>query len=63
MNAPNKAIVGAVLVALTTFLVTIKDKTAVDTMTTVDWVVVVVSAIVAGLGVYIVPNDRPLLRR
>lgn len=55
----NKAWVAALLTALTTFIATVQGRTDVDTMGAVDWLIVVVSAIVAGLTVYSVPNKDP----
>lgn len=46
----------AVVAALTTFLAMVQDRTTVDTMGRVEWLIVVVSSVVAGLTVYLVPN-------
>lgn len=56
MNA-NKAWVAAIVAALTSVLVTIKDRTDLASMQPVDWVIVAVSAVVAGLTVYLIPNQ------
>lgn len=55
MNA-NKAWVAAVVAALTSLLATLQGRTDLATMRVVDWLIVVVSAIVAGLTVYTIPN-------
>ena len=52
----HKAVVAAVVAALTSLIATITGRTDLDTMGAVDWLIVVVSAIVAGLSVYAVPN-------
>jgi hypothetical protein len=50
--------VGAVVTALTTFVALLQaPHTDVNDLGVVDWLVVVVSAIVAGLSVYAVPNQ------
>ena len=55
---PTKAVLAAILAGLSTFVATVSGRTDVDTMSAVDWLIVIVSAIVAGLAVYTVPN-RP----
>lgn len=52
----SKAWVAAIVAALTTFVATVQGRTDLDTMRAVDWLIVVVSAFVAGLTVYTVPN-------
>lgn len=53
----HKAWVGAAVAALSTFLVTLEARGDVDDLRLVDWLVVVVSALVSGLTVYAVPNQ------
>ena len=55
---PTKAVLAAVLAGLSSFVATVSGRTDVDTMSVVDWLIIVLSAVVAGLTVYIVPN-RP----
>lgn len=52
----NKAWVAAVVAALTSLVATLQGRTDLDTMRAVDWVIVVLSALIAGLTVYVVPN-------
>lgn len=52
----NKAWVAAALAALTSLVATVQGRTDLDTMKATDWLIVVVSAIVAGLTVWSVPN-------
>jgi len=52
----HKAWLAAVLTGLATFVATVQGRTDLDTMRSVDWLIVVVSAVVAGLGVYTLPN-------
>lgn len=59
----NKAWVGALIGFLGSLLVTIKDRTSLETMTAVDWIVVVLTALIAGLTVYAVPNNVVPFRR
>ncbi len=54
----TKAAVAAIIVALSAFIATVQGRTDIETMGTVDWIIVVISAVVAGLVVYIAPN-RP----
>lgn len=51
----SKAIVAAVIAALGTLIATVQGRTDIDTMGAVDWLIVVVSALVAGLTVYHAP--------
>ena len=55
---PTKAVLAAILAGLSSFVATVSGRTDVDTMSVVDWLIIVLSAVVAGLTVYIVPN-RP----
>lgn len=52
----SKAWVAAIIAGLTSFVATVQGRTDIDTMRVVDWLIVVVSALVAGLTVYSVPN-------
>lgn len=56
MQHANKAYLAAVIAALTAFIASVQGRTQYDTMTSIDWVIVVLSAVVAGLVVYITPN-------
>lgn len=56
MQPYNKAWVAAVIAALTSLAATLQGRTELDTMRLVDWLLVVVGAVVAGLAVYAVPN-------
>lgn len=60
MNYANKAWISALVAALGTFLMAIKDRTSPETMTAVDWLVVVVTSVVSFLTVYAVSNGVPL---
>ena len=55
---PTKAVLAAILAGLSSLVATVSGRTDVDTMSAVDWLIVIVSAVVAGLTVYVVPN-RP----
>lgn len=52
----NKAWVAALIAALAAVVATIQGRTDLDTMKPVDWLIVVLSAVVAGGSVYTVPN-------
>lgn len=52
----NKAYVAAVVAALTSFVATVQGRTDIESMRFVDWLIVVLSALIAGATVYIVPN-------
>lgn len=54
----NKAWIAAVLAALASFVATVQGRTDLDMMRPVDWVIVVVSTLVTGLTVYLVPNKQ-----
>ena len=56
----NKAVLAAVAAGLASLVATLQGRTDVANMGAVDWLIVVVSAVVAGLTVYLVPN-RPSL--
>ena len=55
---PTKAVLAAILAGLSSFVATVSGRTDVDTMSVVDWLIIIVAAVVAGLTVYVVPN-RP----
>ncbi len=50
----NKALLAALLAGLTSILADLRG--ADSTLTVQDWVVTVLAALVAGIGVYIIPN-------
>lgn len=52
----NKAVLAAVVAGLASLVATVQGRTDVDTMKAIDWIIVVLSAIIAGMTVYIVPN-------
>ena len=52
----NKAILAALLAGLSTLLVSVQDRTSLDTMRVIDWVAVILAAVVTGLGTYVVRN-------
>lgn len=56
MQTANKAWVAALIAALASFVATVQGRTDIDTMKPVDWIIVVLSALVAGGTVYTVPN-------
>lgn len=53
----NKAIVGFVLGFLTSLLAQVQDKTEFSDLSTLQWIVAVVSAVVTAGAVYLVPNQ------
>ena len=57
-QTPTKAVVAAVAVALASMLATLQGRTDLGSMRVIDWVIVVLSAVVAGLAVYVVPNKQ-----
>ncbi len=57
-QTPAKAVIAAVLVALTALLATLQGRTDLESMGVIAWLIVVVSAIVAGLTVYTIPNKQ-----
>ena len=59
MNS-NKAIIAAVLAGLASLLATLQGRPELDTMRAIDWVIVVLAAVVTGLTVYTVPNKGRL---
>jgi hypothetical protein len=59
MSPYSKAIVGAVVAALTTFVASIQGRPEIENLGTVDWLIIIVSAVVAGLSVFAVPNKDP----
>lgn len=52
----HKAYIAALVAALTTLVATLQGRTDLDTMGAVDWLIVVISSLVAGLSVWTVPN-------
>jgi len=58
---PTKAVLAAILAGLSSFVATVSGRTDVDTMSVVDWLIIIVAAVVAGLTVYVVPN-KPTVR-
>lgn len=62
-TSPAKAILAAIAAALASFLATVQGRTDLGTMKAIDWVIVLVSAAVAGLTVYLVPNQPTGRRR
>ena len=58
---PTKAVLAAILAGLSSFVATVSGRTDVDTMSAVDWLIIIVAAVVAGLTVYVVPN-KPTAR-
>ena len=55
-TSPAKAVLAAIAAALASFLATVQGRTDLDTMKAIDWIIVIASAAVAGLTVYLVPN-------
>lgn len=53
----HKAWAAAVVAALTSLLATLQGRTDLGTMGTADWLIVVLSAVVAGATVWAVPNQ------
>jgi hypothetical protein len=53
----HKAWVAALVAGLTSLIATVQGRTDIDTMSAVDWIIVIISAVVAGLTVYVVPNQ------
>jgi len=60
-TSPAKAVLAAIAAALASFLATVQGRTDLASMKAIDWMIVVLSAAVTGLGVYLVPN-RPTTR-
>ena len=56
-QSATKAWVAAVVAGLTSLVATIQGRTDLETMGALDWLIVVVSAIVAGLTVWTIPNQ------
>jgi hypothetical protein len=56
MQTANKAIVAFVLTFLASLLAQVQDKTEFSDLTSLQWLVAVVSALVLAGGVYLVPN-------
>lgn len=52
----SKAWIAAIVAGLSSLVATLQGRTDLDTMSGIDWLIVVLAAIVAGLTVYSVPN-------
>lgn len=52
----NKALVGFVLAFLVSLLAQVQDKTQFSDLSTLQWLIAVVSAVVTAGAVYLVPN-------
>lgn len=53
---PTKAIVAFILTFLTALLAQIADKTEFSDLTTLQWVIAILSAVVTAGAVYAIPN-------
>jgi hypothetical protein len=62
-TSPTKAVLAAILTALASFLATVQGRTDLPGMKAIDWIIVLISAAVAGLTVYLVPNTPTGTRR
>ena len=62
-TSPAKAILAAVAAAVASFLATVQGRTDLASMKAIDWIIVILSACVTGLGVYLVPNKPTTNRR
>lgn len=62
-TSPAKAVLAAVAAFLASFLATVQGRTDLGTMKAIDWIIVLLSAAVTGLGVYLVPNRPTGTRR
>lgn len=56
MSASNKATVAFVLSFLTALLAQVADKTEFSDLTTLQWIIAVLSAVVTAGAVWVVPN-------
>ena len=54
----HKAVIAAIVGFLGSLLATLQGRTDLDTMSLTDWIIVVITAAVAGAATYAVPN-RP----
>lgn len=61
MTTANKALLGALLAGLTSIVTDLRG--ADSSLTFADWVVTILAALIAGIGVYIVPNYAPGRRK
>lgn len=52
----NKAWIAVLVAAAASFTATVQGRTDLDTMSPIDWVIVVLGTLVAGATVYMVPN-------
>lgn len=55
----TKAWVAALIAALGSLVATLQGRTDLETMKAVDWLIVIVSAALAGMIVYAAPNKPP----
>ena len=62
-TSPTKAVLAAILAAIASFLATVQGRTDLPGMHAIDWIIVLLSAAVTGLTVYIVPNKPTTNRR
>lgn len=53
----NKAVVGFVLAFLTSLLAQVQDKTEFSDLTSLQWIIAVLSAVVVAGAIYVVPNQ------
>lgn len=58
MQYANKAVIAFVLAFLASLLAQVQDKTEFSDLTTLQWIVAVLSAVVTAGAVYVIPN-RP----
>jgi hypothetical protein len=56
MQYANKAVIAFVLAFLASLLAQVQDKTEFGDLTTLQWIVVVLSAAVTAGAVYVIPN-------
>jgi TRAP-type uncharacterized transport system fused permease subunit len=59
VTTPTKSIIVAVVAGLTALLATVQGRTDLYSMRLVDWLIVLVASLVAGLTVYVVPEKPP----
>jgi hypothetical protein len=57
MSTSRKAVVAFVLSFLAALYATVQGRTDLDTMRPIDWVIVVLGAVVTAGGTYMVSND------
>jgi hypothetical protein len=61
VTTANKAVLAAALAGLTSLFTDLQG--ADDALTFRDWVVLILAALIAGIGVYLVPNYAPGRRK